>query len=317
MKHELAWLLLTAFLPCAAFADRLDERIPASPGGTLEIDLDLGDGLRPDPGSIEIGVHDGEDIRLLATPTGWGASGVAFRLDQDGDTVRLYGSVDGAFSWMFGGPNVTLRVWVPRQFSVDVSSSAGPIRIEEVEGDVRARTSDAAIEVSSIRGDVRVRSVDGDITLSEIVGDIRARTAEGDLDLSWIEGRTVVLTDGGGIRANHVDGSLEFRSERGGIELREVSGPIEARTERGSVFASFTREPEGLIETRRGSLEIEIPPDAGAQLDAEAREGSVEIGPGIRFEGEATPRTTAGAIRGGGPALRLYTARGRIRIRRR
>ena len=103
------WLLVVVLLGCAPARD-MDERIAVEPGGRLEVDLDFGDGLRPDPGSLEVASHDAAEVRILAGATGWGASGVRFRAAETDRSVRLSGRVEGAFAWMFGGPNVQVRV---------------------------------------------------------------------------------------------------------------------------------------------------------------------------------------------------------------
>ena len=61
-------------------------------------------------------------------------------------------------SWIFGGPGVSVRVWVPREFSIDLRSSSGAMQIEEITGNVRARTGEAPIRVSGIEGDLQIKT---------------------------------------------------------------------------------------------------------------------------------------------------------------
>ena len=84
-----------------------------------------------------------------------------------------------------------MRVWVPRHFSLDLRTSAGPIRIDDVTGNIRARAAElnprAAICTANL-----------DITVDEgpSMWRIRAR-AQG--RASWLQKRTanisVVLTE--------------------------------------------------------------------------------------------------------------------------
>ena len=55
----------------------------------------------------------------------------------------------------------------------------------------------------------------------------------------------------------------------------------------------------------------------GVQLDAVSRRGSVELARDVTVDGLREEARVAGAIGGGGPLLRLYTARGMIRVGRR
>ncbi len=139
MHKPILILALVGLLAACDRADELDERIAAEPGGRLEVDLDFGEGMRPDPGFLEIHSQDVNTVRILAVASGWGASAVRFRVEAKGPTLRLFGHVEGAFSWMFGGPRIAVRIWVPRDFSLDIRCSAGPVQIDDLQGSIRSR----------------------------------------------------------------------------------------------------------------------------------------------------------------------------------
>jgi hypothetical protein len=294
-----------------------EQRVAADPGGRLEVDLDLGEGLRPDPGSLEITSREADEVTIVAESSGWGSNGVRFRIAREGDAVRVDGGVQGALSWLFGGPHLRVRIWVPRRFSADVRCTTGPIRIEDLGGEVRARTEDAGIEVSAVVGPVRLRLGSGDVRVSEVDGDVDIRLDDGAVELSWIEGDVEVRSGSGDLEVSHLRGRLEARTDGGAIELRDVAGAVEVKTERGSVFASFAGAPEGLLETRRGTVEVQIPAGAGADLDAVSARGSVELDPGLGRPDGASEERVAGPINGGGAPLRLFTARGSVVVRTR
>jgi hypothetical protein len=317
MRVAIGVWLLAALLAGCALADDMDERIPVEPGGRLEVDLDLGQGLRPDPGSLEVVSHDANEVWILADASGWGASGVRFRVDQGEHAVRLLGRVEGAFSWMFGGPKIQVRILIPREFSVDLRCTAGPIRITDVTGRVRARTSDAAVEVEGAEGSVKLRTADGDLRVSEVVGDVEVKTSAGDIEMSWITGDVEARTGDGHIDLAHVEGHLAAQSDWGPIEIRDVNGTVEAKGEQGSIFVSFAGEPAGALETSRGTVRAVIPADAGVEIDAISRRGSVEVAPGLSVPGDQSEKRVSGPINGGGRSLRLYTARGTVRVGRR
>ncbi len=317
MRTLLLAALATALLACGAGANDLEERIPVRPGGLLEVDLYMGEGLRPDKGSLEVTSHDANEVRIVADASGWGASGVNFRVEHDASTVRLYGRVTGALSWLFGGPQLAVRVWVPREFSLDLRTSAGPVRIDDVNGRIRARAADAPIEVSTAAGSLRLRTNRGDVRVSEVEGDVDVRASAGSLELSWITGDVAARTGQGQIVADHVSGSLTLASGDGGIEIREVEGPATAKTERGGILASFVGAPAGELETSRGSVRVVVPAAAGAELEAVSRRGSVELAPGLPLDGTRDEAHVVGKLGSGGAPLRLYTARGSVHLSRR
>jgi DUF4097 and DUF4098 domain-containing protein YvlB len=215
---------------------------------------------------------------------------------------------------MFGGPRLQVRVWVPRQFSLDLRCSAGPVRIEDVVGRVRARTRNGSIELTGGDGPVRLRTSDGALLVTEVVGDVEVRTSDGPVEVSWVTGSVDARSGSGEIEVKHVQGRVAVQTDRGAIELHDVVGPVEARTERGAVFASFVGNPAGFLETRRGPVEVVLPMEAGADLDARSSRGSVEIAGGLAWIGEQGESQAQGSLNGGGAPLRLYTARGSVRV---
>ena len=308
-------LVLMGVMPTRAPGEELDQRVPAKPGGLLQVDLDLGEEMRPGRVSLDVRSHDADEIWAVADLSGLGASSVKFRMEHDEQVVRLYGRAGGLMSWLFGGPGVSVRVWVPRQYALDLRSSAGAIRVEDVRGSVRVRTTDAPIEVRGAEGKLNLKTTRGSVTVNEVRGDVDVRVAEGDVELSWITGRIEARTGEGDIRAEHLSGPTRLRSDDGEIDLRDVRGPAEAKTERGAIFASFAGQPEGSLETRRGSVEVRYPNHVGLRLDARTRRGTVEVGGGVKKpRDEVGVDEFVGAVNGGGSLLRVYTARGTIRV---
>lgn len=308
-------VVLLACLAAAGCADArdVDERVEAQPGGLLEVDLDRGDGLRLDPGTLVVQSHAANEVRVTGEAHEWGASAVRFRIDRQGDAVRVQCRVRGPTSWMFGGPRVEVRIWVPREYSVDVRSTAGAVRLEDTTGALRVRTL-GEVEIARAEGPVRVRS-DGDVRIAEVVGDVDVRIDEGDIEARFIQGDVELRTGRGEIEVSHVQGMLVARTARGSLDLRDLAGPVEAVTERGGVYASFVDDPEGRIETSRGSVEVLLPDRARAQLEAISRRGGVELYDGFRVPGEQAPDRVAGPLNGGGSPLRLFTARGSVHVR--
>ncbi len=317
MALALGLLALLVLVPVTGSAQGLDQRIPMQPGALLQVDLDLGEEVRSERVSLDIRSHEADEIYAVADLSGLGASSVTFRVEQDEKGVRVYGRSGGLMSWLFGGPGVAVRIWVPRECSIDARNASGPIRIEDVAGKIRARTSDAAIEVRSVEGSLNLRTGTGSVTAAEVRGDVAVRASSGSVTLSWITGEVHVRTGGGDIRARHVDGSLELRSDGGEIGIRDLRGHADAKTERGAVYASFAGPPEGRLETQRGSIEVVFPGHVGVTLEARSRRGNVLILDDLNANGTAAADHFVGSINGGGPSLYLYTARGNVLVGRR
>ncbi len=314
MRRALAVAGALAFAVGCSRAQALDERVPAQPGGLLAVDLDLGDEGGWERVSLEVRSHDADEVWAVADVAGLGTSSVSFRLERDERGLRLYGSAGGLLSWIFGGPVVTVRIFVPRAFSADLRCGSGPIRVEDLTGSVRARTRDSAIEVRAVDGSLELRSAGGAISASEVRGDVAARTSGGPIELRWISGDVAVRSDAGNVSLGHVSGSVDVRADAGEILLADVGGPVEVKVEQGAISASFIGAPAGLLETRSGSVEVLVPALADAGLDLRSARGSVEVAPGLVARGERAGDRFVGQLNGGGAPLRVFTARGSVRL---
>lgn len=294
----------------------LDQRIAARPGRLLQVDVDLGEETRPDRVALEVRSHDADEVWAVADVSGPGSGTVTFRLEHGEEGVRLYARAGGLGSWLFGGPSVQLRVFVPREFSVDLRSASGPIRIEDVIGAVRARTTGGRIDVRGAEGPVRLRTGAGEVAVTEVRGDVEVRAQQGDVELAWISGAVDARTGQGDMKVRHVDGPIALRADEGELELRDLRGRVEAKTESGAVYASFIGDPGGVLETQAGSIEVRLPTQAGVALDARTGRGQVEISDDLPLAGERARDRVVGRLNGGGggETLRVYTARGSVRL---
>lgn len=310
-------LLAIAAFGCSSAAADLDEHVPAQPGGILEVDLDLGDGLRPDPGEIDIRAHASEDVHVTSEASGWGTYGVHLRVEREDRRVRLVGRVSGSTTWLFGGPRVEVAIRVPRAFQVDVRTSAGPVRVEDVGGSVRVRTDTGDIEVRGAEGPVRLRTEEGILRVSETLGSVDARTGDGAVHVHAVTGDVDVRTGNGPVEVERVSGRVDARSDKGGIELVDVGGPVEVKTERGAVFASFVDDPAGAIETRRGPVEVALPADTSAQLETRVPRGELDVAQSLGAREARNGDATTLELGHGGPALQIYAAQGGVRVRTR
>jgi hypothetical protein len=310
---------LALALACLALAPNvraqdLDERVPAQPGGQLQVDLDFGEQGTWERVSLEVRSHDADEVWAVADLSGLAASSVVFRLEHDARGVRLYGRTGGWLAWIFGGPSVDLRIWVPREFSADLRCSSGPIRVEDLTGAVRARTVGSAVDVRGIEGNLALRTDGGTIRASEVQGEVSARSSDGSIELRWIAGAVEARTDSGDVRLAHVAGPVDVRVEAGEVTLDDVRGPADVTLEQGAIAASFTGAPAGSLATRSGSVEVLLPAHAGAALEAHSGRGAVEVDASVQPEGTRAADHFVGKLNGGGPALRVYTARGSVRV---
>jgi DUF4097 and DUF4098 domain-containing protein YvlB len=109
---------------------------------------------------------------------------------------------------------------------------------------------------------------------------------------------------------------VHARTGRGSIDVRDAEDRVEARTARGSIEVRFAGEPAGVLTTDRGSIEVQVPRGAGANLDARTARGDVRLDDGLELTGRRERDFARGSLGGGGDRLVLTTGRGDIELAR-
>ncbi len=120
----------------------------------------------------------------------------------------------------------------------------------------------------------------------------------------------------GRVTVTGVDGPLKVETTNGRIELHGCSGSVDLSSTNGAISAellALAPSASNRIETTNGRIEITMPSSSRAEVDASTTNGRVET---------AIPITTRtldrnelhGSMNGGGPALKLRTTNGSIRI---
>lgn len=192
-------------------------------------------------------------------------------------------------------PSARLRVAVPRQSQLVVTSGDGSISVEDVSGKMVLRTSDGSIRGTRLHGHIEARSGDGSIRLER---------AEGTLDLE---------TD---------DGSITVEARPSGLRARTSDGTIRLEVQPDAVMSE-----DWDVQTSDGSVVLTLPAGFNALIDAETRDGVVRsnlpsLRDQMREEGDRAPerdredarRTLRATLGEGGKTLRVRTGDGSIRI---
>lgn len=125
-----------------------------------------------------------------------------------------------------------------------------------------------------------------------------------------------VATVNGNVRVTDVDGGGQLHTVNGDVEVYDCSGGFSARTTNGNV----REELRGLdakdlaLETMNGSILLALPPNAGAELDAQSLNGEIRTEEPVLLKGAARHGSFRGKLGAGGVPLRIRTVNGAIQI---
>ena len=243
--------------------------------------------LTTDDGSVRVEVADGPQIEAQVTTVGWkiAPGEVTITESQTGDKVVIEVRLPQRHSFFdMGHRSVKLLVRVPREADLDV------------------RTGDGSVNVEPVSGRVSITTGDGSITAAGLHGEVKLHTGDGSIRATGLEGR---------LQADTGDGSMNVRGRFDHLELRTGDGHIDAEVERGSKGSDGWSLASG-----DGGINLRLPEDLGAELDAHSGDGSIVLDAPVTVTGTISSRTVRGKLAGGGGPLRMHTGDGSIRLQR-
>ena len=231
--------------------------------------------------------EDREDIEVHAAKTARAESAEAARTLLD--NIRLIHGISGGVlelevdvprRWNRRG-HVNLELRVPRGMSTEVIASNGRVGIENLCGDVHARSSNGSVDITDVVGDIEVQTSNAKVCCSSTRGHLIAR------------------------------------SSNGKIELLKHRGSIDASTSNGLIHACMDEMGGNGVRlaTSNGRIVLELPEEVNAELDIRVDNGV------IRNERPLckADRDRNGQLRGrmgrGGSPIKLRTSNGSVCLR--
>jgi DUF4097 and DUF4098 domain-containing protein YvlB len=181
-------------------------------------------------GDIEVETTEGEESNITVEGDERLLEEVEIRHDGDRLLVAYRGKGKFGFSLsplsLVFGSELRVRASLPHGAGVKVKTASadtdlqghfGPLGINSVSGDVRAR--------GEIVGGASLKTVSGDADLDRVEGDLSAHTVSGDLRIGPIAGSADLKTVSGDLRLQSVTvGDVRFSSVSGDIEIGIASG---------------------------------------------------------------------------------------------
>ena len=126
----------------------------------------------------------------------------------------------------------------------------------------------------------------------------------------------------GAVHIDGVEGALTIDHQHGDLDVRRAAAPVEATIRNGDLRVDFQSVPAGedmLLETANGDIQLGLPADAAAQIDAQTDVGTIRT-QGLAFTAEQFAPINAGArydaqLGEDGPTIELRTQNGSITLR--
>src|SRR6185312_8407661 len=222
-----------------------------------------------------------------------------------------------------------------REGNVDLSTDRGNLSAENVKGATSLHIRRGSVNVKTITGNVQVDGEVEDGSVSDVTGTLEfnagyngtvqlahisqrlhLKSVRTDLQLAKLDGE--ISMGHGDIRATALAGPVKLNTRSNEVHFDEVSGEVEVENRNG-IVSIRPKPPLGNIDVNnvRGGIEIEMPPAAGFKLDAESKDGTIDINDfSVSVDNQRRDAIARATIGKGGPDVRLRTDRGTIEIRK-
>ena len=197
--------------------------------------------------------------------------------------------------------SVDYEITTPPDSTVQTHSGSGDQRLE------------------GLHGSVNLESGSGDMRLRQVVGEVHIHTGSGDVEGREMSGAFTAETGSGDVRVDESgSGDVQVHTGSGTIELRGVKGALRSESGSGDVTVAGTQTGTWEVRTSSGNVDLELPQNAGFDLDARAGSGEVVVNRPITMvvQGnlEHAHHAIHGKVAGGGPELIVHTSSGDVHI---
>lgn len=238
-----------------------------------------------DDGSVRVSTGDVQQVEIRVVYSGYKLDkDLRVETSQNGNSVDVQAKTSGGGWFNFGVRHTSLRVEVHMPKDADLT----------------AETGDGSVEADSITGNLDVHTGDGHISVQGAKGNIRLRTGDGHIEGRGLDGHADITTGDG-----HVD--IEGRFDA--LNIKTGDGNVTARADKGSTVSSPWN-----IRTGDGSVDLDLPGELQANLDASTHDGRISLGIPVMVEGTFSSTKIFGKMNGGGQAIVVRTGDGSIRL---
>jgi DUF4097 and DUF4098 domain-containing protein YvlB len=324
-------------------APALNAQIPAN--ANVEIQNPRGD--------VSITAGDGSTIEVMAHEMAYVGSDAEAKKIFDAEAAHL--TVNGSAVLVKADGNssgrLNLTVTVPKNARVTINSGKGDVtasglgaginvtahgdvHLSEIAGSVQARFPDGKHDFSAhdLQGDLTVDGNVDDVTFSEIKGKVtQSGEILGDVHMENISGAIHLHTSVTDLQVAELPGDLTLNSDD--LHVNQAKGPVRVTTHAKDIDLSqiygdsYVEDRDGRIavepagnyavdaKNSKGDIEVTLPPNASATVDARTRNGEIMTEFGLTVKGDES-KTVSGKIGSGGAKITLVTDVGDVNIKR-
>lgn len=292
------FIILFLLIATATLAEQSarSKSFAVSVGGRLEVSVRGGD--------VHVSTWSKNEVRVNAR--GADDEWSQLSIEQRGNAIHV---VDNNF----GNDVSQYEISIPVQFNMDIETNYGTIELTgKLKGNVTGRTSAGNVRLDDVEGMVEARTSGGDIHTGHIGGNSSLITSGGDIGVKSATGDLEAKTAGGDIRIGNVGGNLRTSTAGGDVHIGDVGGETNVSTSGGTIYVGNAAQDASLI-TAGGDIELN---GAVGMVHASTSGGDIRL---KKITGSVDAKTAGGDIEAmlsptSPEASRISTAAGLIRL---
>jgi hypothetical protein len=261
--------------------------------------------VHTDDSRVQVITSDTPQVEFRVTYEGFGALQLGGKLhidsQQNGDRVELTARTGPSVTLGFSNGRMSTEVRMPRNADLQLETRDGHVEVASLNGNITVRTTDGAIKASQLSGTIDLQTSDGGITVDTVKGNFKLHTGDGAIRATNLDVRCAVSS---------TDGSTHLAGRFDSLDIKSGDGSVVARVAAGSKMSSTWN-----IRTVDGGVDLELPADFQANVDASTQDGHITSGLPIAVQGNLGKSVVRGTLNGGGPSLVIHTGDGSIHLR--
>jgi hypothetical protein len=270
-------LFATGMYAATAHADDYTKSYSVSNRANVHVDTD--------DGSVNVTTGDTKNVEFRVEYEGYELhKSLEISSDQHGDEVELTARIPRGWHFSMG---------MRRRLHVEVRMPK--------DADLQVRTGDGSVRASNVTGNIDLHSGDGALTVSALKGTIRLHTGDGSIEASDLDGKCDATSGDGRIRIAGRFDALTARSGDGSVGVDVLHG--------SKLESSWS------ITSGDGSIDVAVPADLPANIEASSGDGRITSDIPITMEGVMSKSRIRGKMNGGGSTLTIHTGDGSIHLK--
>src|SRR5258708_21287703 len=210
-------------------------------------------------GAVRVTTSDSKQVEFRVVYEGYTVDkNLTITFKQDGDNVEISARARNSMNWGWNmHRRLRIEIHMPRNADLGVETGDGSVESDAITGNVDIHTGDGHIRLDGAKGDIRLRRGDGSIEGRDLDGRLEATTGDGHITL---------------------DGRFDA------LNIKTGDGSINARANPGSKLDNGWN-----VRTGDGSVDLSLPGDLHANIEASRNDGRISLGIPVTVEGNFSP----------------------------